>query len=87
MPRRSWTPGGPPGEYSTKSTGTRPDPGGLECMLQDGDLQRWTRVDGLPADGMQEVWGSNPHSSTGQKLQFEKMSQEFRSKYSSKVQQ
>jgi hypothetical protein len=23
-------------------------------------------VDGLPLDGMQEVWGSNPHSSTGQ---------------------
>jgi hypothetical protein len=29
-----------------------------------GDLQRWTAVDGLPLDGMQEVWGSNPHSST-----------------------
>src|SRR5262245_15543585 len=31
----------------------------------DGDLRRWTRVDVLPADGMQEAWGSNPHSSTG----------------------
>ena len=24
-------------------------------------------MDGLPLDGMQEVWGSNPHSSTGQR--------------------
>jgi len=30
----------------------------------DGDLHRWTRVDVLPLYGMQEVWGSNPHSST-----------------------
>jgi hypothetical protein len=35
-------------------------------MLADGDLRRWTAVDALPADGMQEVWGSNPHISTGQ---------------------
>jgi len=27
--------------------------------------RRWTVVDALPADGMQEIWGSNPHSSTG----------------------
>jgi hypothetical protein len=46
------------------STATCPDPGGLECTLWDGDLRRWTAVDGLPADGMQEVWGSNPNSST-----------------------
>jgi hypothetical protein len=30
----------------------------------DGDLRLYTCVDGLPLDGMQEVWGSNPHSST-----------------------
>ena len=35
--------------------------------LEDGDLPRWTRVDVLPLDGMQEVWGSNPHSSTGKR--------------------
>jgi hypothetical protein len=46
------------------STATCPDLGALECTLRDGDLRRWTAVDGLPADGMQEVWGSNPHSST-----------------------
>jgi hypothetical protein len=33
----------------------------------DGDLRLYTLVDGLPLDGMQEVWGSNPHSSTGQR--------------------
>jgi hypothetical protein len=32
-----------------------------------------TLVDGLPADGMQEVWGSNPHSSTGQKHNSKKL--------------
>jgi hypothetical protein len=30
----------------------------------DGDLHRRTAVDVLPADGMQEVRGSNPRSST-----------------------
>ena len=34
---------------------------------EDGDLHRWTRVDVLPPDGMQEVSGSSPLSSTGQK--------------------
>jgi len=33
-------------------------------MLQDGDLRLETCVDVLPVDGMQGVWGSNPHSST-----------------------
>ena len=34
---------------------------------RDGDLRGWTRADVLPADGMQEVRGSNPLSSTGQR--------------------
>jgi hypothetical protein len=33
-------------------------------MLQDGDLRGWTPVDVLPADGMQEVRGSNPRRFT-----------------------
>jgi hypothetical protein len=33
-------------------------------MPQDGDLREGTRVDVLPVDGMQEVRGSNPLSST-----------------------
>jgi hypothetical protein len=40
-------------------------------------------VDALPADGMQEVWGANPHSSTGQNNN----SNESNVAYSSKVQQ
>ena len=52
------------GGVQHESTATDPDLGGLECTLRDGDLHRCTAVDGLPADGMQEVWGSNPHSST-----------------------
>jgi hypothetical protein len=50
-----------------ESTATGLDPEGLVCTLRDGDLRLHTLVDGLPLDGMQEVWGSNPHSSTGQK--------------------
>jgi hypothetical protein len=47
-----------------ESTATGLDPGGLGCTSRDGDLRLRTPVDGLPLDGMQEVWGSNPHSST-----------------------
>ena len=36
-------------------------------MREDGGLHGWTRVDVLPPDGMQEVSGSSPLSSTGQK--------------------
>ena len=50
---------------------------------EDGDLRGWTRVDVLPPDGMQEVSGSSPLSSTGQKHN----SNGSNSKYSSKVQQ
>jgi hypothetical protein len=52
-------------------------------MREDGDLRIWTRVDVLPPDGMQEVSGSSPLSSTGQKPN----SNESNSEYSSKVQQ
>jgi hypothetical protein len=47
-----------------RSTATCLDSGGLLGTCRDGDLRWWTSVDGLPLDGMQEVWGSNPHSST-----------------------
>jgi hypothetical protein len=47
-----------------ESTATGLDAGGPERTREDGDLRLYTRVDGLPLDGMQEVWGSNPHIST-----------------------
>ena len=47
-----------------ESTATGLDSGGLVRTSWDGDLRLYTLVDGLPLDGMQEVWGSNPHSST-----------------------
>jgi hypothetical protein len=47
-----------------KSTATGADAGGLAATREDGDLHRWTRVDVLPPDGMQEVSGSSPLSST-----------------------
>ena len=65
------------------STATHPDAGGLAGTREDGDLQGWTRVDVLPPDGMQEVSGSSPLSSTAQKPN----SNESNSKYSRKVQQ
>jgi hypothetical protein len=46
------------------STATGADESALLCTGEDADQRLWTRVDVLPADGMQEVWGSNPHSST-----------------------
>ena len=46
------------------STATGPDGGESQRMAQDGDLRGWTPVDVLSADGMQEVRGSNPRSST-----------------------
>ena len=48
-----------------------------------GDLRVWTRVDVLPPDGMQEVSGSSPLSSTGQKLNSNRSNRQ----YGSKVQQ
>jgi hypothetical protein len=65
------------------STATHLDAGGLAGTRKDGDLHGWTRVDVLPPDGMQEVSGSSPLSSTGQKPN----SNESNSEYSSKVQQ
>ncbi len=54
------------GPVQQESTATGVDAGGPEWTRADGGLHRDTRMDGLPLDGMQEVWGSNPHSSTGQ---------------------
>ena len=65
------------------STATHQDAGGLAGTREDGDLRGWTRVDVLPPDGMQEVSGSSPLSSTGQK----RNSNESNSEYSSEVQQ
>jgi len=47
-----------------ESTATGAHLAGLVRTLGDGDLHRRTAVDVLPADGMQEVRGSNPLSST-----------------------
>src|ERR1700722_6703310 len=66
-----------------ESTATHPDAGGLAGTREDGDLQGWTPVDVLPPDGMQEVSGSSPLSSTGQKPN----SNNSNSEYSRKVQQ
>jgi hypothetical protein len=49
------------------STATHADRGGRVGTREDGDLRGWTWVDVLPPDGMQEVSGSSPLSSTGQK--------------------
>ena len=55
-----------------ESTATGLDAGGPERTRGDGDLHRDTQVDGLPLDGMQEVWGSNPPSSTAGQRPFTK---------------
>jgi hypothetical protein len=46
------------------STATHPDACGRAGTRGDGDLHVWTQVDVLPPDGMQEVSGSSPLSST-----------------------
>ena len=66
-----------------ESTATGADLTGRARTSWDGDLHRRTAVDVLPADGMQEVRGSNPRSSTGQK----RNSNGSNGEYSSKVQQ
>jgi hypothetical protein len=61
-----------------ESTATGADLTGRARTSWDGDLHRSTAVDVLPADGMQEVRGSNPRSSTlGQKDKFEILSPRF----------
>jgi hypothetical protein len=42
------------------STATGRDGGGPGETCRDGDLRGWMRVDVLPPDGMQEVWGFEP---------------------------
>ncbi len=59
---RSGQDGGGAGQHGSTATGQ--DGGAPWDTPRDGDLRGWTRVDVLPPDGMQEVWGSNPHSST-----------------------
>ena len=71
------------GTVQQKSTATHPDAGGRAGTREDGDLHGWTRVDVLPPDGMQEVSGSSPLSSTGQK----RNSNGSNIEYSRKVQQ
>jgi hypothetical protein len=65
------------------STATCLDSGGLLGTCRDGDLRWWTSVDGLPLDGMQEVRGSNPRSSTGQKRNSKSRAASTAAKYSS----
>src|ERR1700733_2604030 len=65
------------------STATHLDAGGLAGTREDGDLHGRTRVDALPPDGMQEVSGSSPLSSTGQKPNSNNSNRQ----YSRKVQQ
>ena len=55
---------GSAGSVQLESTATRPDDPGSRVTPGDDDLRGWTRVDVLPADGMQEIRGSNPLSST-----------------------
>jgi hypothetical protein len=63
-----------------ESTATGADLTGRARTCWDGDLHRRTAVDVLPADGMQEVRGSNPRSSTpGQIDKFEILSPPFTS--------
>ena len=66
-----------------EGTATGRDHGGLAGTREDGDLHRDTAMDVLPPDGMQEVSGSSPLSSTGQK----RNPNESNSEYSRKVQQ
>ena len=53
-----------------ESTATGADLTGRARTSWDGDLHRRTAVDVLPADGMQEVRGSNPRSSTWRSSHF-----------------
>ena len=64
------------------STATHPDAGGLAGTREDGDLHGGTRVDVLPPDGMQEVSGSSPLSSTVQKRNSNNSNSGYSRKYS-----
>ena len=57
--------------HTAGSTASGADLTGLVRTPWDGDLHRRTTVDVLPADGMQEVRGSNPRSSTSSCTYFE----------------
>ena len=73
-----WEPGRAGWPVQQESTATGADLTGRARTSWDGDLHRRTAVDVLPADGMQEVRGSNPLSSTpGQTDKFEILSPPF----------
>jgi hypothetical protein len=59
------------GRVQHGSTATCADLEGHARTLWDGDLRLCTAVDGLPADGMQEVRSSNLRSSTRSRAYFE----------------
>jgi hypothetical protein len=59
-----------PGFVQQKSTATGADLGGLVRTLRDCDLHICTAVDVVPLNRMQEVWGSNPDSSTRRSSRF-----------------
>jgi len=69
------------------STATHPDAGGLAGTREDGELHRYTQVDVLPPDGMQEVRSSNLLSSTQIRDVFRTDDQPSLEAYSSKIQQ
>jgi hypothetical protein len=60
-----WEPGRAGWPVQQETTATGADLTGRVRTSWDGDLRRRTAVDVLPADGMQEVRGSNPLISTG----------------------
>jgi hypothetical protein len=75
-----WEPGRAGLPVQQESTATGADLAGLVCTLWDGDLREQTLVDVLPVDGMQEVRGSNPLSSTPVQIdKFEILSPPFTS--------
>src|SRR5882757_4769588 len=78
-----WVPAAGMAAVQHGSTAPHTDRGGRAGTQEDGDLHRETRVDVLPPDGMQEVSGSSPLSSTGQK----RNSKHSNRQYSRKVQQ
>jgi hypothetical protein len=82
-PSAHWEPDRADWPVQRESTATGADLTGWVRTAGDGDLHRRTAVDVLPVDGMQEVRGSNPRSSTGQ----EHNSKTGDTRYSRKVQQ
>jgi hypothetical protein len=79
---------GQAGPVQQESTATGGDLTGRAGTSWDGDLRRRTAVDVLPVDGMQEVRGSNPLSSTQvRQVNSKSRASSSRAWYSSKIQQ